>query len=63
MKVYVKYERKPGDTINGEMIVVTNIYSTFDVEEMNRYEKILKDNIGYGLQYDMDLDAYSEPEK
>ena len=63
MKVNVRYERKPGDTVNGEMIIITNIYSTFDTAEMDRYENILKEHIGSGVQYDMDLDQTLEPEK
>ena len=52
MKVNVRYERKPGDTVNGEIIVITNIYSTFDTAEMDRYEKLLKEqeNMGNGCE-------------
>lgn len=63
MKVNVRYERKPGNTVNGEIIVIINTYSTFDTAEMDRYEKLLKEHIGSGVQYDMDLDQQLEPEK
>lgn len=56
MKLNIKYERKSADTVSGEILIITNVYSTFDTYEMDRFEEKLKDLIGSGVQYEMDLD-------
>lgn len=38
MKCFTSYARFNADTINGETLVVTQRYTTFDKQEMDAYE-------------------------
>ena len=49
MKCFTNYSRRNPDTINGEILVVTQKYTTFDSEEMNRFEKSIRQTIGSGV--------------
>ena len=52
MKCFTYYERHNPNTVNGETIVVTQIYSSFDKEEMDVLENDLRLSIGDGVNMD-----------
>ena len=52
MKCFTSYERHNPNTVNGETIVVTQIYSSFDKEEMDVLENDLRLSIGDGVNMD-----------
>ena len=41
MKIYESWKRNPSDTITGESITVTVLYSSFDKNEIDEFEKTL----------------------
>lgn len=50
MRCFTSYQRFNADTINGETLVVTSRYTTFDKQEMDFYEEnIIRKTIGSGL--------------
>jgi len=49
MKLLIQYKRENPDTILGEKIIITQIYSSFDKEEIDKVEQYCKENIGDGL--------------
>jgi len=49
MKCFTSYQRFNADTINGETLVVCQRYTTFDTEEMNKFEENIRNTIGYGV--------------
>ena len=49
MKCFTSYKRCSADTINGESIIVSTRYSTFDKQEMDTFEGNLKQTIGSGV--------------
>lgn len=48
MESMINYQRLNPDTVNGEMLVITITFSTFNYEEMNEFEKSIKEKLGYG---------------
>ena len=52
MKCQVTYQRHKPDTINGEILVVTTIYSSCDKAEIDTMEQSLKNVIGSGVIID-----------
>ena len=53
MKCFTQYRRELADTVNGEKIIVTTIYSSFDKEEIDNLEEQLKEKIQSGLIYEL----------
>lgn len=49
MKCVTTYERLMPDTISGEGIKLTQIYTSFDVREIDELEENLKKAIGSGV--------------
>lgn len=50
MKCFTSYARFNADTINGEALVVTQRYTTFDKMEMDAYENdVIRPTIGSGV--------------
>lgn len=49
MKCIAQYKREEPDTILGEKIIITQIYSSFNKEEIDKVEQYCKENIGDGL--------------
>ena len=49
MKVQVKYKRHDPDTLLGEKLEVTYIYSSFDGREVDAMEEQVRKTIGDGL--------------
>lgn len=49
MKCFTSYQRLNADTISGEMLVVTQRYTTFDKQEMDAFEESIKQTIGSGV--------------
>lgn len=43
------YKRMNPDTVNGNMIILQTVYSSFDRDEIDALEKTFKKNIGTGL--------------
>ncbi len=53
MKWFTSYERRNPDTVSGEVLIVTQRYTTFDVNEMDNFEEILRQTIGSGLMQEL----------
>ncbi len=49
MKQTMTYKRLNPTTVNGDIIQVSIVFSSFDTEEIDKLEKSLKDYIGSGL--------------
>lgn len=49
MKCVTSYERRNPDTISGEILVITQRYTTFDTQEMDAFENSLNATIGSGI--------------
>ena len=49
MKCFTSYARFNADTINGERLVITQTYTTFDTQEMDAYEDAIRAKIGSGV--------------
>lgn len=49
MKCFTSYQRLNADTINGETLVVTQRYTTFDKQVMDDLEESIRAAIGYGV--------------
>ena len=56
MKCFIKYQRFNADTLQGERIVVSQTYTTFDNDEMDRFEDYLINTIGMGISVEYDID-------
>lgn len=52
MKCVTTYERLMPDTICGEGIKLTQVYSSFDIREIDELEENLKKTIGNGVVFD-----------
>ena len=63
MKCFISYQRANADTINGETLIVSQRYSTFDKAEMDRLEDYLKSSMGCGVSVEYDIDKCIENEK
>jgi hypothetical protein len=61
MKCFTSYQRQNADTINGETLVVTYRFTTFDVDEMNEFEKDMQTRIGCGVSSEF-IRTYLEKE-
>lgn len=49
MKQTINYTRLMPDTLIGDAVKVTLIYSSFNTDEIDKLEQDLKSKIGYGL--------------
>ena len=50
MKCFTSYARFNPDTLNGETLIVTQRYTTFDKDEMDAYENnVIRPQIGSGV--------------
>lgn len=49
MKCFTSYRRVDADTINGEKLIVSTIYTTFDSEEMEKLEESIRNTIKSGV--------------
>ena len=63
MKCFISYRRANADTINGEALIVSQRYSTFDKAEMDRLEDYLKSSMGCGVSVEYDIDKCIKNEK
>jgi hypothetical protein len=52
MKSYTTYERLMPDTICGEGIKLTQVYTSFDIREIDELEEDLKKAIGSGVVFE-----------
>lgn len=56
MKCFTSYARLNADTINGETLVVTSRYTTFDIQEMDAFEKnLVRKTIGSGVMTEFEM--------
>lgn len=60
MKCFTSYQRLTADTISGEQIIVRIRYSTFDKQEMDTFEKIIKQAIGSGVVTEIKVEGSDE---
>jgi hypothetical protein len=56
MKCFTQYTRGNPNTINGEQLIVTAIYSSFNKEEIDALEKKLSETIAFGVLADVTMD-------
>lgn len=49
MKVHTSFKRTEPDTISGESIVLTTVYSSFDSTEIDKLEEQFRQRIGSGI--------------
>ena len=57
MKCFTSYARFNADTINGETLIVTQRYTTFDTQEMDAYENdVIRPRVGSGVM--MEFNPY-----
>lgn len=49
MRQTITYKRLKQDTINGDSIQVTMVYSSFDKNEIDSVEEVFKETIGTGI--------------
>lgn len=57
MKVHTSFKRTEPDTISGESIVLTTVYSSFDSTEIDKLEEQFRKNIGSGIIGEVKLDV------
>lgn len=56
MKCFTSYARRDADTINGETLVVTSRYTTFDSMEMDAFEDgVIRPTIGSGVMTEFEF--------
>ena len=56
MKCFTSYARFNADTINGETLVVTSRYTTFDTQEMDAFEnEYIRKTIGSGVMTEFEF--------
>ena len=55
MKCHISYRREEPDTINGEKLILTHYYTTFDIEEMDALEQGFRDQYGSGVIAEFDM--------
>ena len=60
MKCFISYQRLQADTINGETLVVYMRYTTFDPNEMNKFEENIRNTIGYGVMTEIKVESEDE---
>lgn len=60
MRTYISYQRLEPDTINGETLKVTQVYSSHDKSEIDKLEESLQKQIGNGLIGEISLDKEQE---
>lgn len=60
MKCFTSYERHNPNTVNGETIVVTQVYSSFDKKEIDVLENDLRLSIGDGVKMEFKYVAKEE---
>ena len=56
MRSYTSYQRLVSDTIDGEILVVTTRYTTFDKAEMDVVEEIMRRTIGSGVMTEIEAE-------
>ena len=57
MKCFTSYSRFNADTINGETLVVSQRYTTFDKDEMDAFEESIRNTIGYGVMTEIKAES------
>ena len=62
MKCFTTYKRRNTDTANGEMLVITQRYTTFDTQEMEVFENIVRATIGSGVVTEVEPQGSEEKE-
>ena len=55
MKLQINYKRHDPDTLLGEKLEVTYVYSSFDSREIDAIEEQVRQQIGDGLIGDIEL--------
>lgn len=49
MKMFTMYERLKPDTVSGHSIKVTIVYSSFDINEIDKLQEELRNSIASGV--------------
>lgn len=62
MKMFTTYKRNNPDTINGESITVTTVYSSYNEKEIDELENQLRNSIGSGLIGNINTEGRKENE-
>ena len=57
MKSFTSYRRVNADTINGEKLIVSTIYTTFDSEEMEKFEESIRNTIKSGIMVEYEAES------
>ena len=60
MKCFTSYTRYEPDTVNGHKLVISHIYTTFNQQEMDAWEKECKECIGSGIMTDFEEGSEQE---
>lgn len=55
VRVSTTYHRAKPDTISGESLIVTTVYSSWDVKEIDALQRSFRDHIGSGLITEMEV--------
>lgn len=55
MKISAHYVRKDPDTVMGHKVVVTTVYSSFDIREIDIIEDSLRAQYGGGVVSEVDM--------
>ena len=63
MKVVEMYRRCKPDTTNGEVLQVVTFYSSFNMDEIDAMEKILKKAIGACRTYECKVEDMEDGEE
>lgn len=54
MRMFTQYKRENPDTILGEKITIIQTYSSFNKDEIDELEQKCKENIGNGIETEME---------
>ena len=57
MKCFTSYRRVNADTINGEKLIISTIYTTFDSEEMGKLEESIRNTIKNGVMVEYNAES------
>ena len=63
MKCLTTYARYNADTIQGERLVVSHTYTTFDSIEMDAFEKHIRDIFGSGIMMEFEYKEGADHEE
>ena len=55
MKCYATWRREKPDTTSGEKIIMTQVFTSFDKQEIDKLEETLKETIKSGIFTDFEV--------